>query len=77
MEAIKEQETTKKLLWDIIVDVSWANISKRYFGKSRSWLHHKLDGTDSKGGFTEEERETLKEALNDLSHRIKMCAEKL
>ncbi len=77
MSNVKEEQTTKSQLWDIIVDVSWSNISKRYFGKSRSWLHHKLDGTDSKGGLTEAERQTLKEALQDLSKRIDICASKL
>ncbi|UKK71895.1 DUF5053 domain-containing protein [Prevotella communis] len=23
---------------------SWADLSKTYFGKSNSWLYHKLDG---------------------------------
>ena len=73
----KEKETVKGLMWDIIVDVSWANISKRYFQRSRSWLHHKLDGTDSKGGFTTEERAELKDALHDLAKRIAACADKL
>jgi len=72
-----QKTNAKSVLWDIIVDVSWANISKKYFGRSRSWLHHKLDGTDSKGGLTKEETETLKESLLDLSERIKKCAKKL
>mgnify|MGYP001067729277 CR=1 FL=1 len=71
------KENTKQTLNDIIVDVSWANISKRYFGKSRSWLHHKLQGTDSQGGFTDEEQQDLKLALKDLAKRINHCADNL
>ena len=77
METTTTKNITKKDFWDIIVDVSWANISKRYFGKSRSWLHHKLNGTDSSGGLTDEEQQILKEGLQDLAKRINVCAEKL
>ena len=76
MEVIKKIEV-KTALWDIIVDVSWANVSKKYFGKSRSWLHHKLQGTDSNGGFTDNEKQQLKESLHDLANRINTCANKL
>jgi len=77
MKIAAEKTVTKKDLWDIVVDVSWANISTRYFGKSRSWLHHKLNGTDNGGGLTKEERQTLKEGLKDLASRINVCAERL
>lgn len=43
----------KNLMWDIIVDISWANISKKYFGKSRSWLSQKMNGFDGNGSSTE------------------------
>lgn len=77
MKTIKEKQITKKDLWDIVVDVSWANISTRYFGKSRSWLHHKLNGTDSNGGLTKEEQQILKAGLLDLAKRITDCADKI
>ena len=75
-------ETTevKSAVWDIIVDVSWANISRKYFGKSRSWLSQKMNGRDgngSEGKFTSEEKQTLKNALYDLSERIQKCAENI
>ena len=76
MKTIQKQ-AVKKIVWDIIVDVSWANISKKYFGKSRSWLHHKLQGTDSNNGFTDDERQQLKESLYDLANRTNACADKL
>ncbi len=77
MSTLQEKTTVKNLVSDIIVDVVWANISKKYFGRSRSWIYHKFEGRDSKGGFTEDERLNLKEALKDLAKRIDACAEKL
>ncbi|WP_026775674.1 DUF5053 domain-containing protein [Polaribacter sp. Hel_I_88] len=80
MEITKQKKSMKSLMWDIIVDISWANISKKYFGKSRSWLSQKMNGLDGNGSnieFSEEEKETLKKALYDLSNRIKICADKL
>lgn len=80
MEITKQKKSMKSLMWDIIVDISWANISKKYFGKSRSWLSQKMNGLDGNGAnteFSEEEQQTLKEALYDLSNRIKICADKL
>jgi len=75
MSNMNEKANIESILTDIIVDVSWANISKKYFGKSRSWLHHKI--ADSKGGLTNEERNTLKKALYDLASRIENVAHKL
>ena len=78
----KVLETTevKRAVWDIIVDVSWANISRKYFGKTRSWLSQKMNGRHSNGSeakFTSEEKQTLKNALYDLSERIQKCAENI
>ncbi|MBD5279086.1 MAG: DUF5053 domain-containing protein [Bacteroides sp.] len=71
----------KARLQDILVSISWREIARRYFGKSSSWLYHKLDGIKSDGtlggGFSESERTQLKEALIDLSDRIKEAAHKL
>jgi len=63
---------------DIYTNVSWAEIARSYFGKSSSWLYNKLKGIDGNGGiggFTEKEKEILKEALLDLSDRIRYVAE--
>lgn len=70
----------KSRLSDILVAISWRELARTYFGKSSSWLYHKLDGikTDgSEGGFSEAETNQLKEALNDLANRIKEAASKL
>lgn len=34
--------TIKAQLSDILMHVSWGDISREYFGKSGSWLYHKL-----------------------------------
>ena len=71
----------KLRLSDILVDISWREIARRYFAKSSSWLYHKLDGIKGDGspggGLTPQESEQLKCALNDLSERIKVAASKL
>lgn len=77
---LKETQTgtMKSHLQDILLAISWADLSKTYFGKSNSWLYHKLDGIDGNKkptSFTVEERYQLKGALVDLSERIRRAAE--
>ena len=75
-----KQGTVKASLSDILLLVSWAEISHVYFGKPFSWLFHKLDGFDEKkqpSEFTEEERYKLKGALVDLADRIRRAAENI
>lgn len=70
----------KPKLADILVAISWREIARRYFSKSSSWLYHKLDGIDGNGrsgGFSPDELKQLKEALCDLSDRIRRSAESL
>lgn len=77
---VAEKPTAKAQLDDIILDVSWADISKTYFGKSSSWIYNKLNGRDGNGGhgeFNEQETEVMRNALFELSDRIRKCAEKL
>ncbi|SDE69480.1 DUF5053 domain-containing protein [Riemerella columbipharyngis] len=70
--------TMKQQLWDIIVEISWGEISEQYFKKSRSWLSKKMNGKGFNGeanaDFTPEEKEILKGALIDLSERIRKAA---
>lgn len=73
----QEKKTIQEQLWDIIVEVSWGEISEQYFKKSRSWLSKKMNGkgfNGEEGDFTPEEKEILKGALVDLSERIKKAA---
>ena len=80
MEVQEKKTNVKSLVWDIVVDISWANLSHKYFGKSRSWISQKFVGKNGNGAetdFTDSEREILKHALNDLAARIQACANKL
>lgn len=70
----------KARLRDILMIVSWRELSRHYFGKSSSWLYHKMDGIDGnggEGGFTAKEAAQMREALMNLSERIRMAAEKI
>ena len=70
----------KQLLSDIYMKITWREIASDYFGKSPSWLYHKLDGIDGnggRGGFTKEELSTLKMALVDLADKIRIAANRL
>ncbi len=70
----KETMTMKQRLHDLLVAVSWANISRVYFA---SWLYHKMDGRDGNGkptSFTPEEAEVKKSTLINLSERIRKAA---
>lgn len=35
-----EQQTMRQKLYDLLVAISWADLSRTYFGKSSSWLYH-------------------------------------
>lgn len=77
---ITKQKTLKNTLSDILLSVKWAHISTHYFGRSRSWFSQRLNGyngNNRESDFTEKERETLKNALYDLSERIRICADKV
>ncbi|WP_295730861.1 DUF5053 domain-containing protein [uncultured Muribaculum sp.] len=84
METVIQAKTlipdVKAKMSDILVAISWREIARTYFGKSSSWLYHKLDGIDGNGGsggFTTEEALQLKGALCDLSDRIRRAADSL
>jgi len=81
MEVITNaQASMKKRLEDLLVAISWADLARNYFGKSSSWLYHKLDGRDGNGkptSFSLEEQQILKGALVDLSERIRRAADKI
>nr|DAS68769.1 MAG TPA: protein of unknown function (DUF5053) [Caudoviricetes sp.] len=74
---MEQKQTMLQLLDDIVADVSWGRISKEYFGKSSSWIYHKLHGRDGNGGvgeFTPAEKEQLQGALYDIAERIRKAA---
>lgn len=54
-----------------IVSISY--IAKEYFGKSRAWLHQRLNGNIVNGkpaSLNDEERNTLNFALQDITKKI-------
>lgn len=71
----------KRRLEDILLAISWREVARTYFGKSASWLYHKLDGIKSDGtpggGFTPQEAKMLANALNDTADRIRKAASSL
>ena len=72
--------TMKSQLKDILLAISWADLSKTYFGKSNSWLYHKLHGIDGNKKpteFNEQEKAQLKGALVDLADRIRRAADNI
>lgn len=74
------ENTVKRRIADILLVISWREMARHYFGKSSSWLYHKMDGIDGnggKGGFTPDEQKQMKESLLDLSERIRRAAERL
>lgn len=55
-------------------------IAERFFGRSRSWLCHKLNNDIVNGkreGFTIEERNKLKEALDTIAYEIQILSDNL
>ena len=70
----------KERCQDILLAVSWREFANTYFKRSSSWFYHKLNGIDGNGGtggFTPDEVEQMRNALFDLSERIRKCAEAL
>lgn len=71
-EKIKELTMAEKF-GEITSMVSMAYIAKAYFGKSRSWLAHKMNGDVVNGKistFTSDELATLRSALQDMSQKF-------
>ena len=65
---------------DILLYIKWGNISKDYFGFSRSWIYQRLNGYDGNGNpseFTEKQKDILREALRDIARKLNDAAEKL
>ena len=80
-EAVKQTEKItdmKKKIRNIQMAISWRDFANTYFQRSSSWFYHKMDGIDGNGGiggFNEKEAEQMRNALFDLSDRIRRVAE--
>lgn len=69
---LKEQDIMK------VLKVSY--IAERFFGRSRSWLCHKLNHDIINGkpdDFTTEERKKLKAALDTIAYEIQILSDNL
>jgi len=64
----------RKKLESILLIISWRQFARQYFGKSASWLYHKIDGIDE---LTEEERLKFKQSLLSLADAIRETSESL
>lgn len=67
------ESTMADRMGEVTKMVSMAYIARTYFGKSRSWLTHKLHGDMVNGkpsSFTDGERLTLKHAFADMSTKL-------
>ncbi len=65
---------------DIMKVLKVSYIAERFFGRSRSWLCHKLNNDIVNGkreGFTIEERKKLKSALDTIACEIQILSDKL
>lgn len=68
-----EDFDAKKYVEDIEEFLNFSAIAKEYFGKDRAWLHQRINGSIVNGkraSFTEEEKKTFVQALQDVCARI-------
>ena len=65
---------------DILKVLKVSYIAERFFGRSRSWICHKLNHNIKNGkpdDFTAEEREKLKNALETIAEEIQEMADSM
>lgn len=73
LNQVKNELTVRQQLADISGFISLSYIAKTYFGKSKQWLNNKINGCLVNGKpskFTDDEKERLNHALNDLSKKL-------
>ncbi len=71
-QEISPSTSVKKQLNNVLMLISWREFARRYFGKSSSWLYHKLDGLTE---FTETERLQMKSYLRQLAKELNDAAD--
>ena len=75
-----KQKEIKSIIENIGSVISLSAISRTYFAKDKSWLYHKLNEDIVHGvkyALTDEELQTLTEALTDIAKRITLSAREL
>ena len=71
-------EVLRNKLDGIYDSISWSYIAKTYFNKSRAWLSQRINGLIIHGKeaqFTHDEKQTLLQALRDISGKIEHTAQ--
>lgn len=76
---LKVKGGVRRILEDVYEQVNWAYLAKNYFGKSRSWLYHKFSGMNNgqPDDFSDLDRDTLRNALIDISDKLRDAAARL
>lgn len=71
--------TVREALDEVYEQINWAYLAQNYFGKTRSWLYHKFAGINNgkADGFSDVDKEILRDALLDISKKLTNVAEKL
>lgn len=74
---LAEQISIRKQLEEILPVISVSEFAKRYFGRSASWLHQRINGNAVHGKpaeFTPEEKQLLANALRDMADKLNQAA---
>lgn len=73
-------ETMKEKLSDIALLVDWSEVAEQYFDRSPHWMYQRMGGNIVNGKpacFSDEQKETLRKALQDIARRILEASEKI
>ena len=73
LEKIEKEINLKKQLSEVSDIISMNYIAKTYFGKTRGWLHQRINGNivnGKKSKFTNDELAKFQAALKDVSKKI-------
>jgi hypothetical protein len=68
-----EDLVLRQKLKEMAPAISLAYIAKNYFNKSDNWIYQRINGNTVNGkpaAFTPKEMETMRFALNDISHKL-------
>lgn len=72
-----KEQLMRKRLGEITQIVSLSYVARTYFGKSRAWLHQRMNGNIVNGKqarFSEAECQQLQNALHDLGRKLSSVA---
>ena len=72
IQTTNSTSSVKNQLSNVLMLISWREFARRYFGKSSSWLYHKLDGITE---FTETERLQMKSYLRYMAQEFNKAAD--